>query len=722
MNKNDFSKCDYIETTGISCLYIISKHYGKPFSPEQIKEENGHPKPSSLLSLSNVADNIGLKSIITPLPFSEWNKTNLTPFVIQWEKKHFVVISELNKKFVKVIDPLNGHIKYKTKEFNEEWKNKNGKEEILSIQPSSSFYNSDDEKINKLDSEYLINYLKPYKKFIFQLFLGMLLGSLLQLILPFLTQSIVDIGIQNQDIGFINIILLAQLMLFLSMTSAEFIRSWIVLHLGTRINVAITSDFLIKIMKLPIHFFEGKKIGGILQSIAEIARIENFLTSTIINIIFSVLNIFIFGIILGIYSLKILAVFIGGTLLFIGWALLFMQRRKKLDFKMYDQNSQNQTSLVQLVLGMQDIKLNNSEKQKRWGWEKIQAKTFNVRTKNLSLSQIQDAGSRLIFHLSNIFITYLAAIAVISGELTLGMLLSIQYIIGQLTSPIEKLISFIYSVQDTKNCMDRINDFYVNEEEESININLHSAFPADKSLKISNLSFRYEDDEEILKNINLTIPEGKVTAIVGSSGSGKTTLLKLLLKMYKPSSGEITVGSTSLYNYSNAFWRANCGIVLPNGFIFSDTIANNIAIGVDHIDKERLLYAANIANIEEYINSMPDGYDTKIRSEGNGLSQGQKQRLLIARAVYKNPNYILFDEATSALDANNEKIIMEKLNKFFHGRTVVVVAHRLSTVRDADQIVVLENGEIIETGNHKSLTDKRGAYFKLVKNQLELSN
>jgi ATP-binding cassette subfamily B protein len=568
----------------------------------------------------------------------------------------------------------------------------------------------------------LFSYIRPYRRFIVQLFVGLLVGSILQLIFPFLTQSIVDKGINARNLDFVYLVLIAQLMLFVSQTSVEFIRSWIFLHISTRVNISLISDFLIKLLKLPIGFFDSKMIGDIMQRIGDHGRIENFLTSASLNILFSMINLVIFGVVLAIYDMTIFLVFFLASLFYVAWVVVFMKKRRELDFKRFAQLSDNQSNLIQLITGIQEIKLNNCEKQKRWGWERIQAKLFRVNVKSLSLGQYQQSGALFINQLKNIFISFYAAKGVIDGDMTLGMMMAVQYIIGQLNSPIEQLIGFMHALQDAKISLERLSEIHQKDDEERPSGEQISDLPVGLPLVVRDLSFHYEGphSERVLHEINLTIPAHKVTAIVGMSGSGKTTLIKLFLGFYPPTKGEIRVGDYPLGSISQRAWRQRCGVVMQDGFIFSDTISRNIAVSDESIDRERLQKAVQVANIGDLIESLPLGYNTKIGMEGHGLSQGQKQRILIARAVYKNPDYLFFDEATNALDANNERVIMENLGQFFAGRTVVVVAHRLSTVRDADQIVVLEKGQVVELGTHTELTAKRGAYYQLVKNQLEL--
>lgn len=714
---------------GPSCLRMVAKYYGKHFSNESLREKSYITREGvSLLGISDAAESIGMRSMGVKITFDQLKKEAPLPCIVHWGQQHFVVVYKISKGKVWVADPAFGRLEYSEKELCEKWvstvEDGQGKGICLLLQPSPDFYKEADEKSNRTGFRFVLNYLKPYRKLVIQLLIGFLLGSLIQLVLPFLTQSVVDIGINNQDIGFIYLVLLAQLVLFISRMSVEFIRSWILLHISTRINISIISDFLIKLMKLPLGFFDSKMIGDILQRIEDHDRIERFLTAQSIGVLFSVFSMVVFSIVLAIYSLKILLIFLLGSVLYFVWIYVFMKRRRELDYKRFNKLSENQSKLIQIINGMQEIKLNNYEKQKRWEWERVQAGLFKVSVKSLSLQQYQDAGSVFINETKNILIIIIAATAVVNGELTLGMMLAIQYIIGQLNTPLRQLIGFMHNAQDAKISLERLSEIHEKKDESDAESSYVKNLPENKGISISNLVFQYEGPRspKVLNDINLEIPEKKITAIVGTSGSGKTTLIKLLLGFYPPVAGDIKVGGIRLANFSPKMWRDNCGVVMQDGFIFSDSIARNIVVNDDIVDQERLIRAVKLANIQEYIESLPLSYNTKIGQEGVGLSQGQKQRILIARAIYKSPEYLLFDEATNALDANNEKLIMENMDQFSAGRTVVVVAHRLSTVKNADQIVVLEKGEIVERGTHDELISKKGKYFELVKNQLELGN
>ncbi|WP_394747309.1 peptidase domain-containing ABC transporter [Spongiimicrobium salis] len=713
---------------GPTALKIVAKHYGKAIAIEHLRDLAETTRiGSTLQGLTNAAEDIGLRTLPAKIDFLQLKEVPL-PAILHWNKNHFVVLYKIKKDTCYISDPAHGLIHYSKEEVLKHWMGNNAKETseegvILLLEPSPEFYENEfDTKEDRLSFRFLSKYLIKYKRFLFQLIFGLLAGSLLQLIFPFLTQSVVDVGIRNQDINFIYLILVAQLFLFLGKTAVEIIRSWILLHLSTRINISLLSDFFIKLMNLPIAFFDTRLTGDILQRINDHERVERILTSSSLNVLFSLINLFVFGAVLAFYNLLIFGIFVLGSLLYFGWIIIFLKKRRTLDYKQFSQVSQEQSKVIELINGMQEIKLHNAEKQHRWEWEHLQARLFKISMEGLALNQYQSVGSGFINEFKNIIITVLSAKLVIDGEITLGMLLAISYIVGQLNSPIAELIGFVRELQDAKISLERLSEIHNKDNEENPG-QQRAAIPDDVDIHLEHIAFRYPGTSTlVLEDVNLSIPRNKVTAIVGSSGSGKTTLMKVLLKFYAPQKGNIAIGNTPLETLSHRGWRDACGVVMQEGYIFSNTIAKNIAVGEDYIDKERLAYAIDIANIKEFIEELPLSYNTKIGMEGMGLSTGQKQRILIARAVYKNPEYLFFDEATSALDANNEKHIIQKLDSFFTDKTVVIIAHRLSTVKNADQIVVLEHGKVIEVGNHEKLTQLKGAYYKLVKNQLELGS
>lgn len=711
---------------GPTCLKMIAQYHGRTFSLEKLRELCRISKEGvSMLGISMAAENIGFKTLGVHINFNQLKDEVPMPCIVHWKQNHFVVVYRIKRGKVYVADPAHGLIKYDIKEFLSCWistRNDDKPEGIaLLLEPQPDFFKSDGETLDKTKFSFVLQYLKPYRKLVFQLLLGMLLGTLLQLIFPFLTQGIVDYGIGTNNLNFVTTILIAQLTLYAAQTSVDFLRSWILLHISTRINISIISDFLIKLMKLPIGFFDTKMIGDLLQRIGDHHRIESFLTSSTLNTIFSFISLIVFICVLAFYNLKILMIFLIASAIYVMWIILFLKKRKEIDYKRFNQASAEHSNLIQLINGMQEIKLNNCEKQKRWEWENIQAKLFKVSIKGLALSQYQQSGAFFINETKNILVSFISARAVIEGDMSLGMMMAVQYIIGQLNAPIGQMIGFIQSAQDAKISLERLGEIH-NKKDETQNESVSTfKLPDDKTISIDNLSFGYDSiNELVLKDINLKIPEGKVTALVGMSGSGKTTLIKLLLGFYPPTDGTIKIGDVDINNIEPSVWREKCGTVMQDGFIFSDTIARNIALNDENIDEGRLLYAARIANIMDMINALPLGFNTKIGQEGKGISQGQRQRILIARAVYKNPEYIFLDEATNSLDANNESIIMRNLQEFFRGKTVVVVAHRLSTVKNADNIVVLNNGDIVESGTHDELVKKHGRYYNLIKNQLEL--
>ena len=679
-----------------------------------------------MLGISEAAEKLGFRTYGVQLSIEQLKEIEL-PCILHWNQNHFVVLYKIRRGKYYLSDPASGLLSYDEKEFSKNWFSTRELHAGLSLvlSPGPDFYQIDEEEPElKLEWSKIFTYFFKYKKLFVQLILGMVLGTILSLIAPFLTQSVVDIGINTKNISFINLILIAQLMLFVGSTAVAFIRSWIMLHISTRVNISILTDLLIKIMKLPISFFDLKTHGDIMQRMSDQQRIESFLTGSTLNTLFSLVNMVIFGTLLIIYNKTIFLVFFVATVLYTLWILAFMKYRRQLDEKRFKIASENQTYMVEMIQSIKDIKLNNAQKQKRWGWEALQAKLFKFKDESLALSQYQSIGSMAINQAKGILITYISAKAVIDGEITLGGMMAVQYIVGMVSNPVESLLGFMQSYQDAKISLERLNEIYGTDEEENIQKDYLTRLPDNKTIEIRNLTFRYfgAGNEPIFTKLNLTFPEGKTTAIVGKSGSGKTTIIKLLLRYYSPEEGEILIGGKKLDQIDFGLWRDSCGSVLQENYVYADTIERNIAVNDESADKELLHNAIKVANMDEFIADEPFGLATKIGTAGKGISQGQRQRLMIARAVYKNPDYIFLDEATNSLDANNEKEIVEKLDQFFNSRTVIVVAHRLSTVKNAENIVVLEKGAVVEQGTHQELTALRGSYYELVKNQLELGN
>lgn len=723
---------------GPSCLRMIAKYYGRSYSLQNLRERSFITRQGvSMLGISDAAESIGFRTQGIRISLEQLIEDVPLPCILHWNQNHFVVLYNIEKRrsifsskhlcTFKISDPAKGKYQLDEKGFEKCWistKEKGGDSGIvLLLTPTPDFYEKiDDKGQQERNLSFYLRYLFPYKSQLIQLTVGMLLGSIFSLILPFLTQAMVDQGIGNSNLNFITLILIAQLILSFTQMGVSFIQSWISLHMSTRISITLISDFLAKLMRLPIRFFDAKNIGDIMQRIGDHGRIQTFMTGITLSTIFSFFNFFVFAFIMAYYDFTILVVFLLGNALYVLWILSFMRYRRKLDNARFAQSSANQSNMVQLITAMQEIKLNNCEQQQRWKWESIQVKLFKISIKGTALGQMQQIGSVFFAKTTSLLISFLSAKAVVDGNITLGMMMSISYIIGQLSGPISQIISFSQSLQDAKISLERLNEVNNKEEEVTSVDEKINMLPEDKTIKLENVCFSYDGAERdyVLDNLNLVIPQNKVTAIVGASGSGKTTVIKLLLGFYNPVKGDIKVSNYLLKDINPHLWRQNVGAVMQEGFLFSDSIANNIAIGEEIVDRKKLLYAVETANIKEFIESLPLKYNSKIGMEGSGVSQGQKQRLLIARAVYKNPIYLFFDEATNALDANNEKIILDNLVQFYKGKTVVIVAHRLSTVQNADNIVVMDAGKVVETGTHQELTMQKGAYYTLVKNQLEL--
>ncbi|OFY62300.1 MAG: ABC transporter ATP-binding protein [Bacteroidetes bacterium RBG_13_43_22] len=712
---------------GPACLKMVSAFYRKNFSLETIRRKCFITREGvSFLGLSEAADSLGFKTLGVRIPLEMLEENVPLPCIVHWKQRHFIVVYKIKNNRIWAADPAIGMVRYDRDEFIRNWTSTmaDGKPSglVLIIEPTPSLFEKESEHEKSRGFRFLFKYFRLYERYLFQLLLGLLIGSCIQLIIPFLTQSIIDIGLNNNDLGFIYLILFAQLALVIGRMSVEFIRGWLLLHIGTRVNVAIVSGFLQKLMSLPIAFFDTKLTGDILQRVEDNSRIEEFLTSASLSILFSFFNLIVFGIVLAIFNVKILALFLAGSVLYVIWVSLFMKPRAKLDQQRFKQMSLSGNKLINIVNGMQEIKLTQSETGKRWDWEKLQATLFGLKIKGLGIIQYQSAGATFINEVTNLLITVVAATAVLRGNMTLGAMLAVQFIIGQLNVPVSQIITFFRMSQDAKMSLDRLSEVHEMQDEEPDPEYKVRKLPEKKDIFVNNVSFQYEGPHSpyALKDVDLFIEENRTTAIVGTSGSGKTTLLKLLLGFYQPVAGDILIGDTRLSNISLKVWRQKTGAVMQDGFLFPETIAANIAPGTEEIDEEKIVKAAEIANIRGFIESLPLGYNTKVGANGHGLSEGQMQRLLIARVVYKNPDIIIFDEATNSLDANNEKAIVENLAPFFIGKTVIIVAHRLSTVRNADKIVVMDNGRIAETGTHETLIENRGPYFNLVRNQLEL--
>ena len=718
---------------GIACLQMVCKYFGREYSLDSLSKLCfATTEGVSLLGINEAANTLGLHTTSARVTTTVLSDVPL-PCILHWNQNHFVVLYKVKngKKFY-IADPGKGLITYRLDEFKQHWISTKSNDEdkgiamFLETTPTFFTYKMQDEENikEKRSFRFLFGYVKKYRKYFGQIILGLIVGSLLQLVLPFLTQSIVDVGIKNQDIGFVWLILLGQLMLTISRTVIDFIRRWLLLHISLRINISLVSDFFIKLLKLPMSFFDTKLMGDLMQRMNDHSRVNTFLTQQTLNITFAMLTFVVFSVVLFFYNKLVFVIFLLGSILYGGWMTLFLKRRKVLDYELFEQQAINNNKTYEFITSMQEIKLQDCEQRRRWEWEDTQADLFGVQMKSLKLQQTQEAGSIFINEVKNIIITVVAATAVIHGQMTLGMMLAVQYIIGQLNSPVEQLMNFFYSLQDVKISLERINEIHQMDDENGKEGLQTSIEDKSEGIDIKNIMFKYDPHalRKTIDDVGIHISQGKVTAIVGASGSGKTTLIRLILGYYPVLEGTINIGNTDINKLNKKWWRRQCGVVMQDGVIFSESIARNIAVDDGDIDKERLLKAAEIACIKDYVMALPLKFNTKIGRDGVGLSQGQKQRILIARAVYKNPDYIFLDEATNSLDANNERSIVENLDMFYKGKTVVIVAHRLSTVKNADQIVVIDHGKVVEVGNHESLTAKRGAYYNLVKNQLELGN
>jgi ATP-binding cassette, subfamily B, bacterial len=715
---------------GPACLRMVAKHFGRDVSLEYLRQKCQIQRDGvSLWGVCEAAESIGLRTLPVKLDYHSLRTDGCLPCIAHWNQKHYIVVYKISASNVWIADPARSKAKLTRQEFEEKWLiSESGKEPFgiaLILDPTPDFFDADeDASQTAFRNSNILRHFTKHRKLFLQLALFMVLGIVLQATLPFFSQAIVDIGIGNRDFHFITLLLAGQLMILLGSLTIDILRSWILLFISTRVNISLIAHFFTKLMKLPMSFFDVKMTGDIMQRMADHNRLQNFITNTFLNTSFSIINFLVFTFIAIAYDVKIFAIFLLGSIAYFGWMLLFLKQRRKLDFIQFELSAKNQNTTIEMIQGMQEIKLNNAETHKRWGWEHLQARIFKQKMRSLHVNQLQSAGAQFINHGKNLLITFLTARAVINGVASLGEMVAIQFIIGQLNGPLSQMVQFLQSYQDAKISQERINEIHQLEDEESKNQQHMHELPASQTLHLKNVTYKYpgHGNGYALQDIDLEIPQGKTTAIVGTSGSGKTTLIKLLLKYYDVTEGDIRIGGQRLKNIGPSFWRSKCGIITQEGFIFSDSISSNIAVGENTPDQKRLLNAIRIANLECFIDSLPLGLATKIGAQGNGISQGQKQRVLIARAVYKNPEFIFLDEATSSLDASNELIIMNNLREFFKGKTVVIAAHRLSTVKNADQIVVLEKGLLVEKGTHLELTAQKRNYFHLVKNQLESTN
>lgn len=718
---------------GIACLQMICKYFGREYSLDFLSKVcSVTTQGVSMLGLNGAAEMLGFRTNCARVTVSELKADSL-PCILRWNQNHFVVLYKIKegRKFY-IADPGKGLVTYHLEEFLQHWASTSSKGEAKGIcmflESTSAFYSykiNEDERLGERRSFGLLwKYIKKYRLYFLQVLFGLVVGCLIQLVLPFLTQAIVDIGIKHKDLNFVWLILLGQLMLTVSRTVIDFLRRWLLLHINLRINVSMVSDFLIKLLKLPMPFIETKLTGDLLQRLNDHQRVNTFLTQKMLNMSFAVLTFVVFSGVLLVYNRLIFIIFILGSAMYGAWMALFLKQRKLIDYELFEAQSENNNKTYEFLTSIHEIKLQGCEQRRRWDWEDVQTDLFKVQLRMQKVQQTQEAGSIFINEFKNIVITVVAAAAVINGQMTLGMMLAVQYIIGQLNSPVEQLMQIFYSLQEVKVSLERINAIHRKVDEDGKHDLKTALDEPGRGIEMRKLVFKYDKHatERTIDDVNIYIPKGRVTAIVGTSGSGKTTLVKMMLGYYEPLLGKLKIGGVDIESINKKWWRSQCGVVMQDGVIFSESIARNIAADDNDIDKDRLLWAAKVACIDEFIAHLPLQYNTMIGKRGIGLSQGQKQRILIARAVYRNPDYIFLDEATNSLDANNERKIVENLGKFYLGKTVVVVAHRLSTVKNADQIIVLDRGTVAEVGNHETLVAKHGAYYNLVKNQLELGN
>lgn len=709
---------------GPASLKIIAKHFGKYYSLQYLRDRCGITKEGvSLHDISVGAENIGLRTLAVKCDVNEIVNSVPFPAIIFWDNNHFVVVYHADKKHIYVSDPARGRVKYSHETFKQGWYQRGENQGVLlAVEPTVDFKETKAEKEQKRNSFLsILKYFTPYSRSFALIFVIMLIVTALQGVLPFISKAVIDVGIKTSDVNFINMILIGNISILLSVMVFNVLRDWILLHITARVNIALISDHLIKLMNLPVTFFENKLMGDILQRAQDHERIRSFIMNNSLSLIFSMLTFVVFAIILLIYNVVIFLIFLAGSALYVGWVLLFLNVRKKLDWEYFELLSRNQSYWVETVSAIQDVKINNYEKQRRWKWEEIQARLYHVNKRVLAITNMQNLGAQFIESIKNMGIVFFCAVAVINGDITFGVMISTQFIIGMLNGPLSQFISFVMGAQYAKISFLRINEIrQLEDEEELLSVGNTCILPNEKSITLSNVHFQYSANSPfVLKGIYLHIPENKVTAIVGGSGCGKSTLLKLLVRLYKPTFGDIKMDTMNVDAINLRQWRNLCGVVMQDGKVFSDTIINNIVLDADRIDYDRLHEVCKIAQLEEEINAMPNGFDTTVGETGRGLSGGQKQRLLIARALYRNPKMLFLDEATNALDTINERKIVDALNNAFEHRTVVVIAHRLSTIQNADQIVVLDKGYIVEVGTHKTLMENKKRYYELVSSQTQ---
>jgi len=710
---------------GPTCLRIICRYYDKIISIEYLRElTNVSHFGTTLYGLSTAAEKLGFRTITSKMTFKNFVKNFSLPTIVHWKQNHFIVVYKVKRNYIYVADPAIGKMKYDYKSFLEGWSSYENEEAVgvaLYLEPTPQIYAEDDSP--KISFSYFLSYFSNYKKQYLQVILGMLASMVIGFLVPFTTKSVIDIGINGKNINFINLMLIAQFVLAFSTIAIGFIQSWLFMHIATKIGLSITIGYIAKVMKLKIPYIERKTLGDFMQRMSDNGRIQAFISTSTISTVFSFTNVIIFGVVMATYNLKVLAVFLIGSSIYALWILLFIKKRREFDMKKFEQNSESQTSIVQIFNGIRDIKLFNFEKYKRWEWERIQAKIFKLSMRQLSLSQVQQTGAFVIEQSKNIIITYIIVTSVINGEISFGTMIAMQYILAQMGSPLQQLISLINSYQDAKVSLDRIAEIHNQEDEETLEDELNRINNpieiTSRTIQFQEVTFSYNKLilEPILNNINLTFPEGKFTAVVGASGCGKTTLIKLLLRFYSVDRGSISIGDLDLNNISINMWRNQCGAVLQDGYLFSGTIGENVALSSEGFDQASVISACKSTNIHDFIKTLPLGYKTKIGENGMDLSQGQKQRLLIARILYKKPDFVFFDEATNALDAENEKIVMKSLRTELVNKTIIFVSHRLSAISNADNIIVMDKGKVVEQGNHIHLMNSGGLYFNMFNSQ-----